>query len=146
MILAENKRAWHDYEVLEKYEAGIQLTGFEVKSVRQGRMNLAGAHVVIRGEEAWLLNASIPPYQVGNMPSAYEPDRTRKLLLKKSEIRELIGKSQQKGLTILALKVYTKGPRIKVEIGVARGKRKYEKREKIKKREAAREIERHLKR
>lgn len=145
MILAENKRAYFDYEILEKYESGIVLTGFETKAVRQKRLQLDAAHVVIRGNEAWLLNANIPPYQPTNAPAGYEPDRTRKLLLKKSEIKELIGKSRQKGLTLLPLKAYTKGPRIKLEIGVCRGKKQYEKREKIKKREAEREIERRLK-
>lgn len=144
-VLAENKRAYHDYEILEKYEAGMQLTGFETKAVRAGKINIAAAYAVIRGGEVWLLNSSVAPYQPGNAPQNYELDRTRKLLLKRSEIKELLGKLQQKGLTFLALKVYTKGRRIKIELGLAKGKRQYDKRESIKKREAAREIKRTLK-
>jgi len=150
-VLAENKRAYHDYEILEKYEAGIQLTGFEAKAVRSGRMNLSGAYALIRGGEAWLLNAAIAPYQPSNAPQDYDANRTRKLLLKKSEIKELLGKLQQKGLTLLALKAYTKGlsvhagSRIKIELGLARGKRVRDKREAIRKRESKREIERTLK-
>ena len=122
------------------------MTGFETKAVRQGRMNVTGAHVLVRGEEVWLLNAEIAPYQAGNAPQGYEQDRTRKLLLKKSEIKELLGKSAQKGLTILPLKVYNKGRRLKLLIGVARGKKQYEKRETIKKRAARREIGKALRR
>jgi SsrA-binding protein len=144
-ILAEQKRAYYDYEILEKYEAGIQLTGFETKAVRSGKMNLSGAYALIRGGEAWLLNATIAPYQPSNALENYDPNRTRKLLLKKAEIKELLGKLQQKGLTLLALKAYTKGHRIKIELGLARGKRIRDKRQAIKKREAKREIERTLK-
>lgn len=144
-ILAENKRAYRDYEILEKYEAGIQLIGFETKAVRSGRMNLAAAYAVIRGGEAWLLNADIPPYQPKNAPEGYEPDRTRKLLLHRKELRGLTGKLEQKGLTFLPLKVYTKDRRIKMELGVCRGRKKYEKRERIKQREVEREIGRTLK-
>lgn len=143
-IYAENRKAYFDYEILETFEAGLVLAGFEVKAVRQGRMNLEGAYVLIRGGEAYLLNAKIPPYQPGNTPKDYEPDRTRKLLLKKSEIKYLLGKSQQKGLTLLPLKVYNKRRKIKLEFAVARGRKKYEKREKIRKREAEREIRRKL--
>lgn len=143
--LAENKRAYHDYEILEKYEAGIKLTGFEVKSARDGRMHISAAYAVIRGNEVWLLNASIAPFQPGNTPQDYEPDRTRKLLLKKFEIKEFLGKLQQKGLTLLPIRVYTKGRNIKIELGLAKGKKQHDKRERIKKREAVREIERTLK-
>jgi SsrA-binding protein len=162
-VLAENRRAYHDYEILEKYEAGIQLAGFEVKSARLGRMNLAGAYAVIRSsagsglspsassghgaKEAWLLNADIPSYQSANTPPGYESSRTRKLLLKKSEIKELIGKLSQKGLTFLPLRVYTKGKQnlIKIELGLARGRKMRDKRELIKKRDARIEIARTLK-
>jgi SsrA-binding protein len=144
-ILAENRRAYHEYEILEAYEAGIQLTGFETKAVIVGRMNIAAAYAVIRGGEVWLLNASIAPYQPANAPPNYDPERTRKLLLKRSEIRELVGKLGQKGLTLLPLKVYTKGRRIKIELGLGRGKKQYDKRERIKEREAGREIKRTLK-
>lgn len=145
-VLTENRRAYFDYEILEKYEAGIQLAGFEVKSMRSGRINLAGSYALIRNGEAWLLNADIPPYQPANTPAGYESNRTRKLLLKRPEIKELDGKLSQKGLTLLPLKVYTKGRRIKVELGLAQGKRQHDKRERLKKRVATREIARTLKR
>lgn len=145
-VLTENRRAHFDYEILEKYEAGIQLVGFEVKSMRLGRMNLAGSYALIRNGEAWLLNADIPAYQPANTPAGYESNRTRKLLLKMSEIKELDGRLSQKGLTLLPLKVYTKGSRIKVELGLAQGKRQHDKREQLKKRVATREIARTLKR
>lgn len=142
--LAVNKRAHFDYEILETYEAGMELRGFEVKAIKSGRMSLAGAFAVIRGNEAFLLNAVIPPYQAANTPAGYEPERTRRLLLKKSEIRELIGKTAQKGLTLVPLKVYTKRSRAKILIGLARHKKQHDKRETIKKREAVREIKRSL--
>ena len=158
--LSVNRRAHFDYEILATYEAGIELLGFEVKAVKTGRMNLAGAFVVIRGEEAhphtktqkrfsvgaWLLNAAIAPYQPKNTPADYEPTRSRRLLLHKSEIKELLGQTSQKGLTIIPLKVYTKRNRVKVLIGLARSKKKGDKREVIKRREASREIDRTLKR
>ncbi len=144
-IFATNKRAYFDYEILETLEAGVELFGFEVKSIKTGHINLAGSYVVIKNNEAWLLNASIPPYQPTNIRIAYDPLRTRKLLLHMYELRELIGKSAQKGLTLLPLRVYTKQSRIKIEIGLARNKKKQDKRETIKKRESEREIERSIK-
>lgn len=143
-ILETNRRAVFDYDILETYEAGIELRGFEVKSVRAGRMNLAGSFAVIRNGEAWLLNTDIPPYQAKNTPADYNPTRSRRLLLKKAEIRELIGKTAQKGLTLIPLRVYTKGPRIKAAIGLARRKKKYDKRERIREREDERKIARAL--
>ncbi len=142
---ADNKKALFDYQVLETFQAGIVLTGQEVKSIRNGRMNLRGSFVVEQNEEIFLLNASIPPYQPKNTPADYDPQRTRKLLLKKSEIKSIIGKSHQKGLTMIPLKVYNDGNKIKVEFGIARGKRTIDKREKIKRRETDREILRALK-
>ena len=144
-IIATNKRAYFDYEILETYEAGLELFGFEVKSIKTGHVNLGGSFIVIRGEEAWLLNTHIPAYQPKNTPSDYEPYRTRRLLLHKSEIRELIGKSAQKGLTLVPLRVYNKKARIKLEFGLARHKKKEDKRELIKERETKREISRSLK-
>lgn len=143
--LALNKRARYDYQILETFEAGLALYGFEVKSVKNGHLSLQGAYVVIKGEEAYLLNATISPYQSQNTPSDYEPARSRKLLLHKKEIKYLIGKSQEKGLTLVPIQVYTKKDKIKLEFGVGRGKRKTDKRELIKKREAQREIERKIK-
>ena len=144
-ILATNKRAYFDYEVLETYEAGMELLGFEVKAVKTGHINLNGSYVVIKNNEAWLINASIPPYQAANTPSSYDPMRSRKLLLHKYQLRELIGKSAQKGLTIVPLRVYTKNSRIKLEFGLGRHKKKQDKRELIKKRESKREIDRSVK-
>lgn len=140
--LAVNRRAYFDYEIIKTYEAGMELLGHEVKSVKTGHINLAGSFAVIRKEEAWLLSATIPPYQSKNTTSNYEPTRSRRLLLHKSEIKELIGKTAQKGLTIVPLKVYTKHSRVKILIGLARHKKKTDKRETIKKREAEREIKR----
>jgi len=143
--LIRNKKATFNYEVMEKFEAGIELFGFEVKSIKDRRMSIAGAFVVLRGGEAWLLIVSVPPYQAKNTPQNYEPERTRRLLLRKSEIRELIGKSAQKGLTIVPIRVYTKQGKIKILIGGARHKKTKDKRETIRKREATREIARTLK-
>ncbi|MBI4132099.1 MAG: SsrA-binding protein SmpB [Candidatus Sungbacteria bacterium] len=143
-VLATSRRAEFDYEILETYEAGLELFGFEVKSVRADRMNLAGAFVLMRGGEAWLVNAAIPPYQAANTPAGYDPERPRKLLLHRRELKELIGKSAQKGLTLVALRVYTKGPRIKIAFGLARRKKTYDKRERIREREDRKKIERTL--
>lgn len=143
---AVNKRTYFDYEILETIEAGIELRGFEVKAIKTGRMNISGSYAVIRENEIWLLNASVAPYQTKNTPAGYDPTRSRKLLLHTSQIKELIGSASQKGLTIIPLKVYTKHNRIKVLIGIGRHKKKIDKRELIKKREAKREIERTLKR
>ena len=140
--LAENKRARFDYEILETYEAGIELFGFEVKAVRAGRMNLTGSYVIIRGEEAYLLNTDLPPYQPINTPKDYDSKRTRKLLLKRKEIKELMGRVKESGLTILPLNVYTKGRFIKLKIGLGKSKKKHDKRETIKKRDIEREMRR----
>ena len=137
-----NRKARFDYEILETYEAGIELFGFEVKSVKTGRLNLTGSFAVIKDREAWLLNANIPAYQPQNAPADYDPNRSRRLLLHKSEIKELIGKSAQKGLTLVPLKVYTKRNRVKILLGLGKHKKKTDKREQIKKREAVRDIER----
>jgi SsrA-binding protein len=141
MIITTNKRAYFDYQILETYEAGVELRGFEVKAIKTGRANLAGSYVVIRDNQAWLLNADIPPYQPENTPLDYDSKRTRRLLLKKSEIKNLIGRVQEKGLTLVPLKVYTKNRKIKIEIGLAKSKKKMDKRELIKKRELKRKFE-----
>ena len=140
--LASNRHAYFDYEVLETYEAGIELFGFEVKSVKNGHINLTGSYAVMRNEQCWLLNATISPHQPKNAPASYEPDRTRRMLLHKSEIKELIGKTAQKGLTIVPLKVYNKNGRIKILIGLCRHKKKRDKRETIKERDTDREVRR----
>jgi len=146
-VLAENKKAYFKYQILEKFEAGISLIGQEVKSIKTRGVNLAGSYVIIRpNEEAFWIGAKIPPYQPKNVPPDYNPERSRKLLLKKSEIKELIGKAKQKGLTLIPLRIYTKRGRIKLEFGIAKGLKKVDKRELIKKREVEREIEKALKR
>ena len=144
--LAENKKAYFDYEILEKFEAGLELRGFEVKALRNKQGSFLGSRVIIRGGEAYIVGMDIPSYQPANAPKDYDPQRTRKLLLKKSEIKYLLGKAEQKGLTIAPTRLYAKGRRIKIEIAVARGKKKYDKRQKIKERESKRKIERELKR
>ncbi len=144
-IIQKNKKAYFDYKILEKFEAGISLTGNEVKSIRLGKISLKGSYVVIKNEEAFLINCNIPPYQPANAPENHDPERTRRLLLRKKEIRYLIGKTKQKGLTLVPLRVYNKKGKIKIEIGLVKGKKKPDKREKIKKREQEREIRRALK-
>ncbi|MCD6500603.1 SsrA-binding protein SmpB [bacterium] len=145
MTIIENKKAYFNYQILEKFKAGIVLQGQEVKSIKSGKISLRGSFVVLRGEEVFLIGANIPPYQPKNAPKNYNPQRSRKLLLKKTEIRHLIGKAKQRGLTMVPLKVYTDKGKIKLEFGIARGKKKVDKRELIKKREIEREIKRALK-
>ncbi len=142
-IICENKKAYHDYFIEETLEAGLSLLGTEVKALREGRANLKESYVIIKNNEAFLLNCHIGPYSHGNIQN-HEPLRTRKLLLHRREIERLRGKSQQRGYTIVPLKLYFKDNRVKLEIGLARGKRLFEKREAIKEREAKREIARAL--
>jgi SsrA-binding protein len=147
-ILIENKRAYHDYEIIDKFEAGLVLNGQEVKSIKSGRINLNASYVVFYhqpGSELHLIGASIPPYQPKNAPKNYDEKRSRKLLLRKKEIRYLEGKSGQKGLTFIPLKVYTLNGKIKLEFALARGKKAYDKRDTLKKRDIKREIEGALK-
>jgi len=140
MTIATNKRAFFDYQILETYEAGIELKGYEVKSIKTGRINLAGSYAVLKNNQVWLINADVPPYQPKNTPSDYDPKRSRRLLLRKTEIKGLIGQIQEKGLTLVPLKVYTKNRKIKIEIGLAKSRKKVDKRELIKKRESEKEI------
>lgn len=142
---SENRKARFNYEFLKKYEAGIELLGTEVKSVRGGQMSLEGAFVIVRGREAFLINANIPPYQIKNAPKDYDPLRNRKLLLTKKEITELAGSEKNKSLTIVPISVYNKGRKIKLEIALAKGKKKFDKRETLKKRDTEREIRREYK-
>lgn len=137
-----NKKAHLDYEVLEKFEAGIELLGHEVKSVKNSHGSFEGARVLIRGGEAFLIGATIPLYQPGNAHAGYETDRNRKILLTKKEIAELYGAASQKGQTIIPISMYSKGKKIKIEIALVRGKKKYDKREDIKKRDIQRDIAR----
>ena len=143
--VAENRKAYHDYFIDETYEAGIALVGTEVKSIREGRANLRDSYVLVKDGEAWLLNCHISPYSHGNIMN-HDPLRTRKLLLKKQEIERLKGKTAQKGFALVPLKMYFKGPYVKIEIGLARGKKLFDKREALKEKEAGRQIERALKR
>lgn len=148
--IAENKKARFDYEILERYETGIELNGQEVKSLRNRGASLHGNYVVIKNKEQGLpeifwVGANIPAYQPQNAGQNYVPQRDRKLLLHKKEIGYLVGKIKEKGLTLVPLSVYTKNHKIKMEIGLAKGKKSFDKRETIKKREAERKIRTELK-
>lgn len=144
-IFSENKKAYFNYQIIEKFEAGIVLNGQEVKSIKTKGLNLAGSYVIIKNEEVFWIGAKISPYQLKNVSPDYNPERARKLLLKKSEIKYLLGKSKQKGLTLIPLKLYNKNGKIKLEIGIAKSLKKFDKKEIIKKREIEREIKRALK-
>ncbi|MDA8079168.1 MAG: SsrA-binding protein SmpB [Nitrospiraceae bacterium] len=143
-IVAQNRKAFHDYSIEETVEAGIVLMGTEVKSLRDGKANLKDSYVIIKESEAYLFNCHISPYSHGNIMN-HDPLRTRKLLLHGREIVRLQARMAQKGYSLIPLKLYFKDSRVKVEIGLAKGKKMYEKRESIKKREADREIERAMK-
>ncbi len=145
MALVENKKAYLNYEILEEFEAGLELLGGEVKSLRAGNGKLEGAHAIVRNGEAYLVGAHIPPYQPKNTPEGYDPERSRKLLLTKPEIAKLAEAEGQKGLTIVPLKVYNKRRNLKLSIGIARGRKKYDKRAVLKERDTKREIDRTLK-
>lgn len=141
----QNRKARFDFDILETVEAGLVLFGFEVKSIRTGKVKLEGSYVIIRGDEAFLVGATISPYQAPNTPKSYEADRARKLLLSKKEITELKRQSETERLTIVPIRLYNNGRNIKLEIGVARGKKKHDKRESLKARDSKRDIERTLK-
>jgi len=137
-LLATNRKAYHEYFILDKFEAGLVLMGTEVKSIREARINLKESYAAVKGGEAFLFDCHISPYSHGNREN-HEPTRTRKLLLHRQEIKKLIGKTQEKGLTLVPLRVYLKRGKIKVELGVARGKRLYDKRETERKKDSDRE-------
>ncbi len=143
--LAFNKRVNFDYAISDKYEAGLVLAGQEVKSVKSGHISLKESFVTIKGNELYLTNANIPPYKHAGDIKNYDPTRPRKLLLRKSEIRRLIGKARTEGLTLVPIRVYTKKRLLKLEFGIGKGKKKFDKREDIAKREAERKIKRTLK-
>ena len=138
-IIAKNRKAFHEYFILDKYEAGIELIGAEVKSIRDGKVSLQEAHAVVRDGQAWIIGMRINPYPLA---THFEPDplRERRLLLHKKEIRKLKSQTDEKGLTIVPLKIYFKGKVCKLELGVARGKKLYDKREAIKKRDEERRM------
>ena len=145
MVLIENSRVGFDYEILETIEAGLELLGTEVKSLRAGHGSLKGARVVARGNEAYLVGASIPAWQVKNAPQSYDPERTRRLLLNAKEIARVAAAEGAKGLTVVPLSVYNKNRNLKLGIAIARGKKKQDKRHSIRAREEKRKIERTLK-
>jgi SsrA-binding protein len=140
MSIASNRRARHDYEILDKFEAGVALVGTEVKSVRDGRVQLKDSYVEIRNGEAWLIGTHIAPYTHGNRQN-HDPERPRKLLLHKREIDKIFGRTTMQGLTCVPLAVYLKKNKIKVEIALARGRKLYDKRQEKKKRQMQREVE-----
>lgn len=142
--IATNRKAYHDYEIVDTLEAGIVLTGTEIKSIREGRVNLRDGFAIIRGGEVWLLNVHIAPYAGGNRQN-HEPRRERKLLLHRQEINRLAGRVQEKGWTLVPLRLYLKDNKAKIELGLVRGKQQYDKREAIAKRDLEREIQREVK-
>lgn len=144
-IVTDNRQARYLYEILETYEAGIQLTGTEVKSIREGKVNLQDGYALIRNGEAWLLNAHISPYTGSGQFFNHDPRRTRKLLLHRQEIRKLIGKVEQQGLTLVPLKMYLKRGLVKVSIALGKGKKLHDKREDLKRRQDQRDIQRAMK-
>jgi SsrA-binding protein len=145
MSLIENKKVHFNYEILERYEAGIELFGVEVKSLRAKRGSLEGSHVTVRGGEAYLVGMTIQPYQANNAQKDYDATKNRRLLLTKDEIAELGAEEDKKGLTIIPIAVYNKGRKIKVEIAVVKHKKGHDKRETLKKREAERDVMREIK-
>jgi SsrA-binding protein len=143
-VVATNRRARHDYDIQDTYEAGIVLRGVEVKSLRQGRASIAEAYARVSGGEVWLEGMHVPPYSHDSSKDEYEPVRSRKLLLHRAEIERLTGKLAERGLTLVPLSLYFRGGRAKVELGLGRGRRRYEKRHVIAEREQRREVEREL--
>ncbi|OUL21909.1 SsrA-binding protein SmpB [Nostoc sp. 106C] len=144
-VISDNRQARYLYEILETYEAGIQLTGTEVKSIRAGKVNLQDGYALIRNGEAWLINVHISPYTASGQYFNHEPRRTRKLLLHRQEIRKLIGKVEQQGLTLVPLKMYFKRGRVKVSIALGKGKKLHDKRDDLKKRQDQRDMQRAIK-
>ena len=148
--LIDYSKARFNYEILEKFEAGIELAGFEVKSLKKGQGSLEGSYVIVRGGEAFAMNVFIPPYQEKNTPGSYEPRRNRRLLMKKKEIAQLANAEGSSGkgsggLTIVPISIYNKGNLVKVSVAIVRGKKKFDKRETTKKRETDREVSRLMK-
>jgi SsrA-binding protein len=143
--VATNRRARQRYELLERFECGIQLQGSEVKSLREGRAQLADAYAAIEDGEVWLRGVHIPPYAPAASQN-HDPDRPRKLLLHRYEIERLVGRTQQRGLTLVPTRIYFKGPRVKVELALARGKEHRDRRRELKERDLRREIDRELRR
>jgi SsrA-binding protein len=143
-IVAQNKKARHDYFIEETYEAGIVLSGTEIKSIRAGRVNLKDSFARIKDGEVWLMNMHISPYEQGNRYN-HDPTRTRKLLLHKREIGKLVGLTQEKGFSLIPLKIYLKNGFAKIDLAVAKGKKKYDKRQTLKEKDAKRQVEKAFK-
>lgn len=143
-IVATNRKARYEYEILEKFEAGMVLQGTEVKSLRQGRASLGEGFATIEGNEAWIHNINIPEYAMGNRMN-HDPKRPRKLLLHRAEIRRLTGKTAEKGLTLIPLSLYFRRGKVKLEIGLCRGKKAYDKSEAIKRRDRERDLQQQMK-
>ena len=145
-LISDNRQARHLYEILETYEAGIELKGTEVKSIRAGKVNLRDGYVLIRNGEALLINVHISPYEASSPYFNHDPRRTRRLLLHSKEIRKLIGQVEQKGLTLIPLKMYFKGSLVKILVGLGKGKKLHDKRETLKRRQDERDMARAMKR
>lgn len=141
-IIATNRKALRDYEIIDKREAGIELLGSEVKSLRAGKINISDSYAVVEGGQVFLVNLHISPYESSSGQSSHDPYRKRRLLLHKREIKRLFGMTAEKGFTLVPLRFYFKGPYVKVELATARGRRKYDKRDIIAKKEAQRDMER----
>ena len=139
--IATNRRARHEYQILESFECGLVLHGYEVKSIREGRVSISDAYGMVKGSEAFVENMHVTPYSHGDL-RVIDPLRTRKLLLRRKQIDYLLGKTKERGLALVPLKLYFKGPRVKLEIGIGRGKKLYDKRHDIAERESRRDIER----
>lgn len=144
-LLGNKRKASFNYDILDKYVGGIELLGFEVKSIKNGQGSLGESYIRIKGDEVFLIGAHIPPYQAKNTPESYDPYRERKILLTKKEIQELKKKTESQNLTIVPISLYNKGRYVKIEIALARGKKKTDKRETIKKRDLERDLGRKLK-
>ncbi|TVP57669.1 MAG: SsrA-binding protein SmpB [Nodularia sp. (in: Bacteria)] len=144
-VISDNRQARYLYEILETFEAGVELVGTEVKSIRAGRVNLQDGYALIRDGEAWLINVHISPYNASGQYFNHEPRRTRKLLLHSQEIRKLIGKVEQEGLTLVPLKMYLKRGWVKVSIALGKGKKLHDKRESLKRRQDQRDMQRAMK-
>ncbi|HEY9736552.1 MAG TPA: SsrA-binding protein SmpB [Trichocoleus sp.] len=145
-VISDNRQARFEYEILETFETGLELLGSEVKSIRQGKVNLKDGFALVRDGEVWLHNVHISPHETTNKAYNHEAKRTRKLLMRRDEIRKLIGKVEQQGLTLVPLKMYLKRGWIKLNLALVRGKKLHDKRESVKRKEAQREIQRAMKR
>ncbi|MBD3251318.1 SsrA-binding protein SmpB [Candidatus Uhrbacteria bacterium] len=144
MIFAENRKARHHYETLEEYEAGLVLSGQEVKSIREGGANLTGSHISIENGELWVKGMRIAPYSKSGQTEGYDPEHPRKLLMRKTEIKQIWGKTQQKGLTLIPFSLYPLGRHIKLKFGLCRGKKAHDKRESLRRRDIERDVRRNL--